>query len=305
MGTKSWANVRALRAVLVLFETMSGLKVNFDKSMLVGVNIPDSWLGEAASALSCRVGNISFLYLGLSIGGDSRRLSFWEPVLDRLKIVYQDGKGGFMVSSIGNALWVRERSLVRIRDGVGELGGGWFGEHITKRVGDGCDTFFWTDPWVDEIPLVGGIWGGVGVASTVEGVGGGIVGGVSDLTTYSFIARSFFRQMAVPLKVSILVWRLLRDRLPTKANLVTRGILPLAAYQCVSGCGAAETAQHLFISCSTFGSLWPLVSSWIGSSLVTAQTLPDHYVQFTSSAGGSRARRSFMQLIWLACVWVV
>ncbi|MCI05806.1 cysteine-rich receptor-like protein kinase, partial [Trifolium medium] len=54
MGTKSWANVRALRAVLVLFETMSGLKVNFNKSMLlVGVNIPATWLGEAASALSC------------------------------------------------------------------------------------------------------------------------------------------------------------------------------------------------------------------------------------------------------------
>ncbi|CAJ2668645.1 unnamed protein product [Trifolium pratense] len=43
LGVKSWANVRALRAVLVLFETMSGLKVNFNKSMLVGVNISDSW----------------------------------------------------------------------------------------------------------------------------------------------------------------------------------------------------------------------------------------------------------------------
>jgi hypothetical protein len=42
LEAKSWANVRALRAVLVLFETMSGLKVNFNKSMLVGVNIPDS-----------------------------------------------------------------------------------------------------------------------------------------------------------------------------------------------------------------------------------------------------------------------
>ncbi|KAK2380884.1 hypothetical protein QL285_068538 [Trifolium repens] len=29
LGIKSWANVCALRAVLVLFETMSGLKVNF------------------------------------------------------------------------------------------------------------------------------------------------------------------------------------------------------------------------------------------------------------------------------------
>ncbi|PNX67306.1 ribonuclease H, partial [Trifolium pratense] len=67
MGTKSWANVHALRVVPVLFETMSGLKVNFNKSMLVGVNIPATWLGEAASALSCRVGKIPFLYLGLPI----------------------------------------------------------------------------------------------------------------------------------------------------------------------------------------------------------------------------------------------
>ncbi|GAU46776.1 hypothetical protein TSUD_402880, partial [Trifolium subterraneum] len=85
LGVKSWANVHALRVVLVLFETMSGLKVNFHKSMLVGVIIPDSWLGEAASALCCKVGKIPFLYLGLPIGGDSRRLGFWEPMLARLK----------------------------------------------------------------------------------------------------------------------------------------------------------------------------------------------------------------------------
>ncbi|MCI48435.1 putative non-LTR retroelement reverse transcriptase related protein, partial [Trifolium medium] len=42
---------------------------------------------------------------------------------------------------------------MRIRDGGGEVGGGWFGEHISKKVGDGSDTFFWTDPWVDETPL--------------------------------------------------------------------------------------------------------------------------------------------------------
>ncbi|GAU26497.1 hypothetical protein TSUD_361300 [Trifolium subterraneum] len=81
LGVKSWANVRALRAVLVLFETMSGLKVNFNKSMLVGVNISNSWLCEAASSLRCKVEKIPFLYLGLSIGDDPRRLGFWEPVL--------------------------------------------------------------------------------------------------------------------------------------------------------------------------------------------------------------------------------
>ncbi|KAK2356229.1 hypothetical protein QL285_093579 [Trifolium repens] len=50
----------------------------------------------------------------------------------------------------------------------------------------------------------------------------------------------------VPLKVSIFAWRLLRDRLPTKANVVTRGILSTAAHQCVSGCGETEYAHHLF-----------------------------------------------------------
>ncbi|GAU26610.1 hypothetical protein TSUD_102170 [Trifolium subterraneum] len=60
----------------------------------------------------------------------------------------------------------------------------------------------------------------------------------------------------VPLKVSILAWRLLRDRLPTKANLVTRDILSSEVHYGVSGCGGVESAQHLFLSCSTFGSLW-------------------------------------------------
>ncbi|CAJ2632329.1 unnamed protein product [Trifolium pratense] len=264
MGVKSWANVRALRAVLVLFETMSGLKVNFNKSMLVGVNIPESWLCEAASILCCKVGKIPFLYLGLQIGGDPRRLVFWEPMLNRLKTRLSGWKSRFLsfggrlvllksvltslpvyalsffkapssiISSIESlfikffwggcedsrkiswvswksvclrkeygglgvrqlrefniallgkwcwrmlvdreGLWFRVlaarygieggilraggqrgsvwwRELVRIREGVGEPGGSWFREHVSRRVGDGSDTLFWTDPWLDGISL--------------------------------------------------------------------------------------------------------------------------------------------------------
>ncbi|GAU31822.1 hypothetical protein TSUD_58230 [Trifolium subterraneum] len=109
----------------------------------------------------------------------------------------------------------------------------------------------------------------------------------------------------VPLKVSILAWRLLRDRLPTRVNLATRGILAPAAHFCVSGCGEAESAHHLFISCSTFGSLWTLLCSWIGIAPVHSTSIRDHFVQFTCAAGGARTRRSFMQLIWLVCVWIV
>jgi len=44
LGAKSWANIRAMRAILLLFQSLSGLKVNFSKSCLVGVNVAHSWL---------------------------------------------------------------------------------------------------------------------------------------------------------------------------------------------------------------------------------------------------------------------
>ena len=85
LGEKSWANVRAMRAVLHLFAAMSGLNVNFNKSELVGVHVSQSWLLEASSVLRCRVGALLILYLGLPVGGDPRRLNFWEPVINRIK----------------------------------------------------------------------------------------------------------------------------------------------------------------------------------------------------------------------------
>ena len=85
IAEKSWVNVRAMRAALILFEAMSGLKVNFTKSQLIGVNVHGSWLNETALFLKCKVGNLPFVYLGLPIGGDARRLSFWDPIIHRIK----------------------------------------------------------------------------------------------------------------------------------------------------------------------------------------------------------------------------
>jgi len=83
-GEKSWLNVRSMRAVLLLFEEVSGLKVNFHKSILTGVNVSESWLTEASLVMNVHKGSLPFNYLGLPIGGDSRKLSFWKPILDRI-----------------------------------------------------------------------------------------------------------------------------------------------------------------------------------------------------------------------------
>ena len=109
----------------------------------------------------------------------------------------------------------------------------------------------------------------------------------------------------VPLKVSIVAWLLLKDRLPTKINLQRHGSLQDAANTCVAGCGFAETASHLFMHCEVFSSLWQHIRSWIGVSGADPQYIRDHFYRFMHSTGHSKARRSFLQLVWLLCVWLV
>lgn len=70
MRKRNWKNVWATKATLQLFELVSGLKVNFHKSSLIGINTSTEWLEEAAEVLNCHVGGIPFKYLGISIVGE-------------------------------------------------------------------------------------------------------------------------------------------------------------------------------------------------------------------------------------------
>ncbi|GAU12294.1 hypothetical protein TSUD_142030 [Trifolium subterraneum] len=80
-----------------------------------------------------------------------------------------------------------------------------------------------------------GSWGGVGVAETAVGIDGlddryTVRGAYQLLTAQDVVSLGdttcLIWHTQVPLKVSILACRLLRDRLPTKANLSSRGIIP-------------------------------------------------------------------------------
>jgi hypothetical protein len=92
----------------------------------------------------------------------------------------------------------------------------------------------------------------------------------------------------VPLKVSILAWRLLRDRLPTKANLANFGVIPVEARLCVIGCGHVEDVNHMFLSCPIFGALWPLVRAWLGVEGVDSQTISKHFSLFITQVARDR-----------------
>lgn len=70
---------------MMCFELVSGLKINFHKSKLAGIEMTEQETRRLAGLLNCRIMKLPFTYLGLSVGGNLRRLSLWEPVLAKLR----------------------------------------------------------------------------------------------------------------------------------------------------------------------------------------------------------------------------
>jgi hypothetical protein len=85
LGEGSWDNLWTIKTVLRSFEIVSGLKVNFYKSKLYGINLVDSFLSASSSFLHCAVEAIPFRFLGIPVGANPRRRSTWLPIIESMK----------------------------------------------------------------------------------------------------------------------------------------------------------------------------------------------------------------------------
>jgi len=80
----------------------------------------------AASVLSCKIGRLSFIYMGLPTGGESRRLLFSEPIIDRIKARLSEWKSRFLsfggrlifLKSVLSSLPVYALSFFRAPSGI-------------------------------------------------------------------------------------------------------------------------------------------------------------------------------------------
>jgi hypothetical protein len=82
IGEASMDNLWTLKAILRGFEMASGLKVNFWKSGLIGVNVSPTFMEMENSFLNCRLGSLPFKYLGLPIGENPNCEATWDPLAD-------------------------------------------------------------------------------------------------------------------------------------------------------------------------------------------------------------------------------
>ncbi|KAJ6925966.1 hypothetical protein NC651_010415 [Populus alba x Populus x berolinensis] len=100
-SSASLESMQNVKRILLCFELMSGLKVNFSKSSIFGVGIEDQ-CDYTAQTLRCKQGHLPFKYLGLPIGANSCRLMMWNPIIQNISSRLAAWKGKLL--SIGGRL---------------------------------------------------------------------------------------------------------------------------------------------------------------------------------------------------------
>ena len=73
-----------LRCIIVLFEMMSGLKINLCKSVFIPFGeVPE--LNNLAQLFDCGVDSLPSSYLGLPFGASFKSKVVWKPVVERFR----------------------------------------------------------------------------------------------------------------------------------------------------------------------------------------------------------------------------
>lgn len=91
------------------FELVSGLKINYHKSSLMGGIVSGPFLSSVSKILNCKVVAVPFRYLGLPVGANPRKASTWQPVIGALskrlgswknRYLFTGGRVVLLISSI-------------------------------------------------------------------------------------------------------------------------------------------------------------------------------------------------------------
>jgi hypothetical protein len=73
-----------LKRILMLFERVSGMRINFHKIECIGLNMDEDRAHEVAHVLGCPLGKLPFKYLGVPLHFKKLKREDLQPILDNL-----------------------------------------------------------------------------------------------------------------------------------------------------------------------------------------------------------------------------
>lgn len=88
--------IEHLKFLLLGFESLSGLKINFDKSALVPLNISQELANSLSSQLGCQLTSLPITYLGVPLHWKKLNTSDWQPLISKIEKKLQSWKGSLL-----------------------------------------------------------------------------------------------------------------------------------------------------------------------------------------------------------------
>ncbi|GJW60262.1 RNA-directed DNA polymerase, eukaryota [Tanacetum coccineum] len=287
IGEWSQENLNGIMQMLRCFSLLSGLSINIKKSHILGVGIPSSLVNEAASRLGCSVMKVPFKYLGITVGGNTSLVKSWDDTIYKLKsrlskwklkTLSIGGPSSSLIWSLENEkkiAWIKWTKVLAPKK-HGGLGVSSFYALNRALLFKWMWRFLSRDNslWFRTILAIHGPYGqGLAAAhpsnwSTIikevdvlkaqdryfwdlNGDGDFRVKDVRNLIDETFLPKDVSPTRwvkSIPIKVNIFAWKVSLDRLPTRFNLVSRGV-PVPSLSCPSCNIVQEDLGHTLFSC--------------------------------------------------------
>jgi hypothetical protein len=114
-----------LKQILSTFASATGLKVNYDKSVMLPINITQERLDLLANTFQCQAGSLPFTYLGLPVGTTKPSIQDFLPLVQKVErrlistsaFLSQAGKLE-MVNSVLSSIMVYHCCTLKLHKGV-------------------------------------------------------------------------------------------------------------------------------------------------------------------------------------------
>jgi len=101
-----------LKLLLYLYENMSGLKINFNKSEIIMISQDNEKSLNYAEMFNCSIGSWPIKYLGVPVSGNRIQVSNWIPLVEKIEKRLDGWKGGAL--SLGGRLTLLNACLSSI-----------------------------------------------------------------------------------------------------------------------------------------------------------------------------------------------
>ncbi|EOY00278.1 Uncharacterized protein TCM_010121 [Theobroma cacao] len=270
----NFEEMKNIKRVLKIFQSMPGLKINFAKCSLMGIDMDPKIVEEWANAIECRYNDLSNTYLGLHIGANQRSKQVWRPVIQKVQ--------NRLASWHSKLLSMGERITMMRFNGDSSGVGVRIQPYFVFVLGNGENIRFWSDEWIEDIcrkehfPRIHalannkcstvkefGTWDNriwewrVKLRRQVFGWEQEQYESFNDTIKEFFLCKNMKDELVWKKTASeTLVWQLMHGKVAVKGELIKREIINAAETLCPLCNDSIETVDHLFVGCINVKSLW-------------------------------------------------